>query len=60
MATAVSAYRAIGRAERDASPPFVATLPPTAAPAAAAFIGTGAARSGRINSMGIGKTIVEF
>ena len=29
-------------------------------PAAAAFIGTGAARRGRINSMGMGKTMVEF
>ena len=29
-------------------------------PGAAAFIGTGAARRGLINSMGIGNTMVEF
>jgi carboxyl-terminal processing protease len=38
------------------SPPFVGAL----APAVTALIGTGAARSGLINSMGMGKTIVEF
>jgi hypothetical protein len=54
---------AIGAAQRptvgatwDDSPPLMAAR----LPASTTFMGTGAARSGLINSMGMGKTIVEF
>ena len=51
-----SAQRATGATTCEGSPPLEDGRLPTAT----AFIGTGAARSGLINSMGMGKTMVEF